>query len=109
MTWDDLLQYVRASHVPIYFIGIGLGISDFSGSAKMKSLAAETGGNCELTKAGEVVIINNVTILGPVNLRLKALDAFPGTVLLVTHDRRMLESVHSTRRWVVEGGRLHEE
>jgi ATPase subunit of ABC transporter with duplicated ATPase domains len=39
----------------------------------------------------------------------QALDAFPGTVLLVTHDRRMLESVHSTRRWVVEGGRLHEE
>ena len=39
----------------------------------------------------------------------QALDAFPGTVLLVTHDRRMLESVHSTRRWVVEGGRLREE
>ena len=39
----------------------------------------------------------------------QALDAFPGTVLLVTHDRRMLESVRSTRRWVVEGGRLHEE
>jgi ATPase subunit of ABC transporter with duplicated ATPase domains len=39
----------------------------------------------------------------------QALDAFPGTVLLVTHDRRMLESVHSTRRWVVEGGRLLEE
>ncbi len=39
----------------------------------------------------------------------QALDAFPGTVLLVTHDRRMLESVHSTRRWVVEGGRVREE
>lgn len=39
----------------------------------------------------------------------QALDAFPGTVLLVTHDRRMLESVHSTRRWVVEEGRLREE
>ena len=39
----------------------------------------------------------------------QALDAFPGTVLLVTHDRRMLESVHSTRRWVIEGGRLREE
>jgi ATPase subunit of ABC transporter with duplicated ATPase domains len=39
----------------------------------------------------------------------QALDAFPGTVLLVTHDRRMLESVRSTRRWVVREGRLHEE
>jgi ATPase subunit of ABC transporter with duplicated ATPase domains len=38
----------------------------------------------------------------------QALDAFPGTVLLVTHDRRMLESVRTTRRWVVEAGRLRE-
>jgi ATPase subunit of ABC transporter with duplicated ATPase domains len=38
----------------------------------------------------------------------QALDAFPGTVLLVTHDRRMLESVRTTRRWTVEAGRLHE-
>ncbi len=39
----------------------------------------------------------------------QALDAFPGTVLLVTHDRRMLAGVRSTRRWVVEAGRLREE
>ena len=39
----------------------------------------------------------------------RAVDAFPGTVLLVTHDRRMLAGVRGTRRWVVEGGRLHEE
>ena len=31
-------------------------------------LAAETGGNCELTKPGETVIENNVKIVGPVNL-----------------------------------------
>ncbi len=31
-------------------------------------LAAETGGNCELTRAGEVQNINGVTIIGPVNL-----------------------------------------
>jgi NAD(P) transhydrogenase subunit alpha len=35
-------------------------------------LAAERGGNCELTKVGETVIENGVTILGPSNL--------PGTV-----------------------------
>ncbi len=39
----------------------------------------------------------------------QAVDAFPGTVLLVTHDRRMLAEVRSTRRWVVEAGRLREE
>jgi NAD(P) transhydrogenase subunit alpha len=31
-------------------------------------MAAERGGNCELTRAGETVVENNVTILGPVNL-----------------------------------------
>ena len=31
-------------------------------------LAAERGGNCELTKADETVVENGVTILGPTNL-----------------------------------------
>ena len=31
-------------------------------------LAAERGGNCELTSAGETVVDNGVTIIGPVNL-----------------------------------------
>ncbi len=31
-------------------------------------LAAETGGNCELTKPGEEVVVNGVTIAGPLNL-----------------------------------------
>jgi NAD(P) transhydrogenase subunit alpha len=31
-------------------------------------IAAERGGNCELTKPGETVVRNEVTILGPVNL-----------------------------------------
>jgi len=31
-------------------------------------LAAERGGNCELTRAGEVVVEHGVTILGPVNI-----------------------------------------
>jgi len=31
-------------------------------------LAAEAGGNCELTRADETVVVNGVTILGPTNL-----------------------------------------
>jgi ATPase subunit of ABC transporter with duplicated ATPase domains len=38
----------------------------------------------------------------------QALDSFPGTVLLVTHDRRMLDTVRTTRRWTVEAGRVRE-
>jgi Ca-activated chloride channel family protein len=42
--YDDMLSYARSARVPLYFIGIGLGALDFSGTSKMKSLAAETGG-----------------------------------------------------------------
>ncbi|MFC6238549.1 ABC-F family ATP-binding cassette domain-containing protein [Longivirga aurantiaca] len=38
----------------------------------------------------------------------EALESFPGTVLLVTHDRRMLDTVRLTRRWHVDGGRVSE-
>ena len=38
----------------------------------------------------------------------QALDSFGGTVLLVTHDRRMLADVRATRRWHLEAGRLTE-
>ena len=31
-------------------------------------LAAERGGNCELTKAGETITVHDVTILGPLNI-----------------------------------------
>lgn len=31
-------------------------------------LAAERGGNCELTKANETIVVNGVTIMGPTNL-----------------------------------------
>lgn len=37
-----------------------------------------------------------------------ALDTFDGTILLVTHDRRMLETVELTRRWHVEDGQVVE-
>ncbi|MCC6781790.1 MAG: ABC-F family ATP-binding cassette domain-containing protein [Planctomycetes bacterium] len=38
----------------------------------------------------------------------QALETFDGTLLLVTHDRRMLENVALTRRLEVDGGRVTE-
>jgi ATPase subunit of ABC transporter with duplicated ATPase domains len=38
----------------------------------------------------------------------QAMDSFDGTLLLVTHDRRMLANVRLNRRWVVEGGTVSE-
>jgi ATPase subunit of ABC transporter with duplicated ATPase domains len=37
-----------------------------------------------------------------------ALDSYPGTLLLVTHDRRMIDAVHTTRRLHLTEGRVTE-
>ncbi|MGI9163068.1 MAG: ribosomal protection-like ABC-F family protein [Mycobacterium sp.] len=38
----------------------------------------------------------------------KALESYDGALLLVTHDRRMLQNVRLDRRWLVDGGRVTE-
>ncbi|USQ80678.1 ATP-binding cassette domain-containing protein [Ornithinimicrobium faecis] len=38
----------------------------------------------------------------------QAVESFDGTLLLVTHDRRMLDTVRATRRWRMEQGQLTE-
>ena len=38
----------------------------------------------------------------------QALETYDGALLLVTHDRRMLENVRLDRSWVVDGGRVAE-
>jgi len=38
----------------------------------------------------------------------QAIESFPGTVLLITHDRRMLDTVRVTRRWRMDRGTLSE-
>jgi NAD(P) transhydrogenase subunit alpha len=43
-------------------------VADMKPGSVIIDLAAESGGNCELTKANQVVIAHGVTILGPVNL-----------------------------------------
>ena len=36
----------------------------------------------------------------------EALDSYDGALLLVSHDRRLLENVHLDERWHVEDGRV---
>jgi Ca-activated chloride channel family protein len=43
-SYEEMLTYARSARVPLYFIGVGLSIFDASGTNKMKTLAAETGG-----------------------------------------------------------------
>jgi H+-translocating NAD(P) transhydrogenase subunit alpha len=43
-------------------------VSNMKGGAVIVDLAAEGGGNCELTRPGETVMHNRVTIYGPINV-----------------------------------------
>ena len=43
-------------------------VADMKPGSVIVDLAAENGGNCELTEAGETVVNNEVKIIGPVNL-----------------------------------------
>lgn len=38
----------------------------------------------------------------------QALESYTGTLLLVTHDRRMLDAVETNRRWNVTDGNVAE-
>ena len=47
---------------------LAAGVAKMAPGSVIVDLAAERGGNCELTKAGETVVEHGVTILGPLNL-----------------------------------------
>ena len=48
-------------------------------------------------------------LLSAVLVPEQALATFDGTLLLVTHDRRMLSTVRSTRHWALDAGRVSEQ
>lgn len=41
---EEMVRYVRASRVPLYFIGIGMSKMDFMTTSKLRNLAEDTGG-----------------------------------------------------------------
>lgn len=57
--FDTMLRYVRGSGVPVYVIGVDIGITEFTVKSRLKQLATDTGGEAFLTtdphKIGEIV------------------------------------------------------
>jgi VWFA-related protein len=49
--YETLLRYTRTIGVPIYIIGVDLGLTDFGVKSKLKELAGDTGGELFLTTA----------------------------------------------------------
>ena len=73
-------------------------VRDMRAGAVIVDLAAEAGGNCTLTKPGEDVVLNGVTILGPLNL--------PST--LPTHASQMYSrNISSFLSHLIKDGRLN--
>ena len=73
-------------------------VRGMAGGSIIVDLAAERGGNCELTKADETVVENGVTILGPTNL--------PSEV--PTHASQMLaKNFVNFLKLITRGGELH--
>lgn len=91
----------------------GLGAEHVHRAAESLSPGERTRAALALLQAREVNLLvldepTNHLDLPAIEQLEQALDSFGGTVLLVTHDRRMLADVQATRRWHVEDGRLRE-
>lgn len=95
VAYEDMLQYVRASRVPLYFIGVGLSPFDFSVSGKIKGLAAETGGVAYFIK--NVEDLNDIYTQLEKELRTQYLIGYYTESSRTDRDYRTVE-VRTTRK-----------
>jgi ATPase subunit of ABC transporter with duplicated ATPase domains len=91
----------------------GLGVHQVTRPASMLSPGERTRAALALLQARGVNLLvldepTNHLDLPAIEQLEEALESFDGTVLLVTHDRRMLDTVRLTRRWHVEDGQVVE-
>ncbi len=91
----------------------GLGVDQVGRSADSLSPGERTRAALALLQARGVNLLvldepTNHLDLAAIEQLEDALESFDGTVLLVTHDRRMLDTVRLTRRWHVVDGQVEE-
>ncbi len=91
----------------------GLGAHHVNRSAGLMSPGERTRAALALLQARGVNLLvldepTNHLDLPAIEQLEQALDAFGGTFLLVTHDRRMLDTVRLSRRWEVDAGQVRE-
>jgi ATPase subunit of ABC transporter with duplicated ATPase domains len=91
----------------------GLGTEWLARSARSLSPGERTRAAMALLQARAVNLLvldeptNHLDLEAIEQLEL-ALESYDGTLLLVTHDRRMLDTVRLTRRWEVDAGKVVE-
>lgn len=118
---DEALVDAFAKEVPLWptaevrtlLAKFGLGVHQVTRPASALSPGERTRAALALLQARGVNLLvldepTNHLDLPAIEQLEEALESFDGTVLLVTHDRRMLDTVRLTRRWHVEDGRVAE-
>lgn len=81
-------------------------LSEFSGGWRMRVMLARI-----LLQEPDILLLDEPTNhldLPAIEQLEQALDTFDGTLLVVSHDRRLLDNVRLTRRLVVNGGQVTE-
>ena len=118
---DDPLVVAFAREVPRWptaevrtlLAKFGLGVHQVTRPATSLSPGERTRASLALLQARGVNLLvldepTNHLDLPAIEQLEEALDTFDGTLILVTHDRRMLDTVQLTRRWHVSAGALEE-
>lgn len=112
-TFEELVPEMTTAEVRTLLAKFGLKADHVGRAAGELSPGERTRAALALLQARGVNVLvldepTNHLDLAAIEQLEQALEAYDGTLLLVTHDRRMLESVRTDRRWHVEAGRVSE-
>jgi ATPase subunit of ABC transporter with duplicated ATPase domains len=112
-TFRDAVPDLPPAEVRTLLAKFGLGAEHVLRSAGSLSPGERTRAALALLQARGVNLLvldepTNHLDLPAIEQLESALDAYPGTLLLVTHDRRMLDAVHTTRHLHVDAGTVTE-
>ena len=110
---EGLLPDLSAGEVRTLLAKFGLKADHVSRAAGELSPGERTRAGLALLQAQGVNLLvldepTNHLDLAAIEQLEQALQTYTGTLLLVTHDRRMLQAVQTDRHWVVSAGRVTE-
>ncbi|KQO64991.1 ABC-F family ATP-binding cassette domain-containing protein [Curtobacterium sp. Leaf261] len=111
--FEDLVPDLTTAEVRTLLAKFGLRADHVARAAGELSPGERTRAGLALLQARGVNVLvldepTNHLDLAAIEQLEQALESYDGTLLLVTHDRRMLETVRLHRQWVVEAGRVTE-
>ncbi|MGY4857051.1 ribosomal protection-like ABC-F family protein [Cryobacterium sp. AP23] len=111
--FEERLPHLAASELRTLLAKFGLTADHVNRPADALSPGERTRAGLALLQATGVNLLvldepTNHLDLAAIEQLEQALDSYTGTVLLVTHDRRMLATVRLDRHWAVDAGRVTE-